>query len=70
MKELIALGKAAGLEINQLLGIKEDVSSWFDSAELYRRYTMLSRADQLVALDLIVKPERYFVVMRRIRQEG
>lgn len=70
MKELIALGRAAGLELDQLLGIKEDVSSWFDSAELYRRYTMLSRTDQLIALDLIVKPERYFVVMRRVRHEG
>ena len=70
MKELIALGRVAGLELDQLLGIKEDISSWFDSAELYRRYKKLSRIDQLVALDLVVKPERYFVVMRRIRQEG
>jgi SAM-dependent methyltransferase len=65
MKDLIALGHVAGLELYQLLGIKEDVSTYFESVDLYQRYKKLNRTDQLVALDLLLKPERYFVVMRK-----
>jgi 2-polyprenyl-3-methyl-5-hydroxy-6-metoxy-1,4-benzoquinol methylase len=70
IRDLITLGGAAGLELDQLLGIKADVSTCFASAELCRRYKKLTRTEQLIALDLLLKPERYFVVMRRIRQEG
>jgi SAM-dependent methyltransferase len=69
MKDLIALSSAADLEFNQLLGIKENVSAYFESTELYSRYKKLTRTDQLVALDLLLKSDRYFVIMHRTLQE-
>lgn len=70
MKELIALAANARLEIDQLLGMSEDSFSLVHSSELYGRFKKLSRADRLVALDLLLKPERYFVVMRRTCSKG
>ena len=70
MKELIALAGRAHLKIDQLLGMTEDSFSLVHCTELHGRFKKLPRADRLVALDLLLKPERYFVVMHRIRSTG
>ena len=69
MKELLALARGAGLEICELLGLSEDAASRFGSAELSGRYSRLSRTGRLIALDLLCKPDRYFALLRRIRQK-
>jgi hypothetical protein len=64
LEELTGLATACGLEIEQLLGIRDDLSSYFNSAALYGRFRKLSGEDRLIALDLLLKPERYFVLLR------
>jgi 2-polyprenyl-3-methyl-5-hydroxy-6-metoxy-1,4-benzoquinol methylase len=65
MEELIALVTASGFQIDQWLGISDDVSSHLNSAELTERFEQLPRYQQLIALDLLLKLERYFVVIRK-----
>ena len=65
MEELIALVTASGFQIDQWLGISNDVSSHLNSAELTERFEQLPRDQQLIALDLLLKLERYFVVIRK-----
>lgn len=64
MGELTELAGACGLEIAQQLGLREDLSTYFNSDALYHRFTRLSGEDRRIALDLLLKPERYFVLLR------
>jgi SAM-dependent methyltransferase len=69
MKGLLSLVSSSGLSIAHTLGLNEDSEKNFSSDELRRRVEQLSRNQRLIALDLLLKPERYFVLLRKIRKE-
>jgi SAM-dependent methyltransferase len=66
MESLLALLRNAQLEIEQWLGLPEKPYHLLGSEMLLQRYEQLSPCDQLIALDLLLKPERYFLVLRRL----
>lgn len=65
MEELLILAKTAGLKIVQILGMEENISGRFCSDELSKRFMRLTKNKQLIAADLLLKPERYFVVLHK-----
>lgn len=64
LEELLQLIAACGLELQRQFDICEDLASYFPSAPLRERFLKLSPRDRLIALDLLLKPERYFVLLR------
>jgi 2-polyprenyl-3-methyl-5-hydroxy-6-metoxy-1,4-benzoquinol methylase len=67
INELLQLTRKTGFKINQLLGMEKDISGKFNSPELSKRYNHLSKNKQLIAADLLLKPERYFVVLQKAK---
>jgi SAM-dependent methyltransferase len=65
IKKLLVLLKQAGLHIDEWIGVPKDLSVVFDSERLLDRYHRLSREQQLIVLDLILKMERYFFVLKK-----
>jgi SAM-dependent methyltransferase len=65
MEELLALASTAGLEIDQWLGAPEKVSCYLGSPEVAKRFEQLPRHQRFIALDLLLKPDRYFVTLRK-----
>ena len=65
MEELMQLMSASGFKLLQTLGMNVDASDYLHSRSLFERFQMLSRKQQLIALDLMAKPERYFVLLRK-----
>jgi SAM-dependent methyltransferase len=68
LPETLAMARGAGFLLEQVLGLDADVAGCLAVPELYERYQTLDREDQLEALDLLLKPERYFLVLRRTRR--
>jgi 2-polyprenyl-3-methyl-5-hydroxy-6-metoxy-1,4-benzoquinol methylase len=66
MEELIELISSASFEIVEVLGLKEDLSSYFSSPGLYERFSRLLKYRQYIALDLLLKPERHFVILKKV----
>jgi SAM-dependent methyltransferase len=66
MEELMDMMTACGFELLQLLGMDVDVSNYLHSKSLFERFNKLDSKRQLIALDLMAKPERYFVLLRKI----
>jgi 2-polyprenyl-3-methyl-5-hydroxy-6-metoxy-1,4-benzoquinol methylase len=64
MEGLIHLSGACGFRIEKWFGVGEVPSVYFNSPMLAERFTRLSRDQQRIALDLLLKPERYFVALR------
>ncbi len=64
IEELLALVKSAGFTIGQNLGGPGDTKVWLDSAMLLECYGRLAKNEQLIVLDLLEKPERYFLMLR------
>ena len=67
INELLKLTKKTGYKITQVLGMEQDISGKFNSPELSKRYNYLSKNKQLIAADLLLKPERYFVVLQKAK---
>jgi SAM-dependent methyltransferase len=65
MGELLRLITACGLELKQWLGAPRDPASCFESPALRERFAALGHTQRLLALDLLLKPERYFVQLGR-----
>ncbi len=65
MEELLALVQSAGLRVDTWLGAPEDLSRHVSSRELLERFECLGRRERLLALDLLLKPEHYFVSLRK-----
>jgi SAM-dependent methyltransferase len=63
--ELLPLVRQSGLEVRRFLGLNEHVAEYFNSPPLQERFSRLSKDEQWVALDLMTKPERYFVILRK-----
>jgi SAM-dependent methyltransferase len=66
MENLLGLVKEARLEIESWLGLPEKPFRLFGSEALIERYRRLSASEQLIALDLLLKPDRYFLVLQKI----
>ena len=69
MEELIKLLTTSGFEIKKWLGVNDDLSSYFNSSELSQRFKQLSGIQKLIALDLILKLDQYFVVLRKVNDK-
>jgi SAM-dependent methyltransferase len=69
MKGLLSLVSSSGFSLIQTLGLNEAPEKSFSSDELRRRVGRMSRKQRLIALDLLLKPERYFVLLRKTRKE-
>jgi hypothetical protein len=65
MEELLQLTRRAGFKISQILGGEENISKRFFSEKLSERFLRLSKNKQLIAADLLLKPERYFVMLEK-----
>lgn len=65
MRELIEMAARSGLTIEHFLGLDENAAEFFNSSSLLGRFQKLDRDQQLIALDLMRKPERYFVLLRK-----
>jgi 2-polyprenyl-3-methyl-5-hydroxy-6-metoxy-1,4-benzoquinol methylase len=67
MEELLQLTSRTGLKISRILGVEENISKRFFSEKLSERFLRLSKNKQLIAADLLLKPERYFVVLQKLK---
>jgi SAM-dependent methyltransferase len=65
MEGLLELIRATGFKIKHVLGMKENTSDYFNSLPLYQRFLKLNNDRKLIALDLLTKPERYFIILRK-----
>jgi SAM-dependent methyltransferase len=65
MEGLLDLARSSGLELAQVLGMSGNAAQLLGAPPLVKRFEQLSPRDQLVAQDLLLKPERYFVVLRK-----
>ena len=70
MKELLRLIKSSGFIIQSFLGMNENVSELLNSPLLNMRFNALKGDRRLIALDLLYKPERYFVLLRKRPQRN
>ncbi len=66
MKGLLSLTASAGFSIHQFLGLDGTIKAF--PPPLRERFNQLTRNRQLVALDLLLKPERYFTILRKSRK--
>jgi SAM-dependent methyltransferase len=66
MESLLPLLRNAGLELAQWLGLPERAPRLLGSAPLLERFDQLGRDQQMIALDLLLKPDRYFLVLRKV----
>jgi SAM-dependent methyltransferase len=67
MEELLQLTRRAGFKISRILGAEENISKRFFSEKLSERFLCLSKNKQIIAADLLLKPERYFVMLEKLR---
>jgi len=70
MKELLRLIKSSGFIVQSFLGMNENVSELLNSPLLNMRFNALKGDRRLIALDLLYKPERYFVLLRKRPQRN
>ena len=61
MEELLEMLDEVGLELREVLGGNVDMARLLNSPHLYKRFQMLDERRKLIAKDLLLKPERYFV---------
>jgi SAM-dependent methyltransferase len=63
MVELMAMVNTSGFIMEHVLGMEFDAAKHFNSPLLLKRFQKLNKDQQLIALDLLLKPDRYFVVL-------
>ena len=68
MEELIALTSECNFKISKVLGMSKEAEKYFSSANLIARFKQLSHSNQLIALDLLLKPPRYFVILKKLKE--
>lgn len=64
LPHLLAIVEAAGLRLAEWLGVATRPERYFGSSALRARFRRLAPRAQLLALDLLLKPDRYFVRLR------
>lgn len=67
MDQLLKMVNNCGLKVKSLLGINEDVSDFIGSPLVSNIFRKLKGNKRLIALDLLYKPERYFVILKKQR---
>lgn len=70
MEDLLPLLRNAGLKLAQWLGLPLRASRLLGSQLLQQGYDRLDRDQQMIALDLLLKPDRYFFVLRKLSSPG
>ncbi len=65
MEDLLTLASSAGFSIERLLDFDGTGEAFPDP--LRERFNQLTHSRQLIALDLLLKPERYFAILRKSR---
>ncbi|GEM_PF-1519513 len=65
MMDLQHLLRLEQLQIIEWIGIPGNVKAHIRSDELHRRFALLPEEQQRVAMDLLFKPERYFLLLRK-----
>jgi 2-polyprenyl-3-methyl-5-hydroxy-6-metoxy-1,4-benzoquinol methylase len=66
MEELIELVYSSGFALQQVLGMNVQASDYLKSPSLLERFDRLNRIQRLIALDLMAKPRRYFILLRKV----
>jgi SAM-dependent methyltransferase len=66
MREILALLPACGLSLVEWIGAPKDIGGVLKSGELLRRYYLLGGDARLIACDLLMKPDRYFLILEKI----
>jgi SAM-dependent methyltransferase len=64
LSRILRLAAASGLSVDRVVGMDETAARRFLPPSLLERFVRLSPRRRLVALDLLMKPERYFIVLR------
>jgi SAM-dependent methyltransferase len=64
LPELFAHLAAAGLRCERWLGVPETLAELTDSRELLRGFARLSARERMLALDCLLKPDHYFLLVR------
>ena len=67
MRGLHRLIEDAGFSFSRWLGVNTDISAHLRSSRLAARFKSLPGPQRLEALDLLLKPERYFIVAEKTR---
>ena len=67
MRKLHRLIENAGFAFSRWLGVNTDISAHLHSSRLAARFRAMPGPKRLEALDLLLKPERYFIVAEKIR---
>jgi 2-polyprenyl-3-methyl-5-hydroxy-6-metoxy-1,4-benzoquinol methylase len=70
LEELLTLVEGAELEMTEWLGVDKQPEKHFTSSKLCKRFSRLPRRERMVALDLLLKPDRYFVVLEHAGRTG
>jgi ubiquinone/menaquinone biosynthesis C-methylase UbiE len=65
MKDLINLCNNSGFKIEEWVGMPKDISKLFNSAKLEKLFNRLTDEQQLIVLDLLLKMDRYFLVLKK-----
>jgi hypothetical protein len=65
IRDLVVLVKESGFKICDWIGAPADISKCFKSSRLVERFKALTSEQQMIALDLLLKPSRYFVVLQK-----
>ncbi|MBE0642730.1 MAG: class I SAM-dependent methyltransferase [Bacteroidetes bacterium] len=65
MRDILALIRDADLRLHEWIGIPKDLRSIVRSDELLRRFALLSDDARMIALDLLLKMDRYFLVLEK-----
>lgn len=65
MEDILTMVSCAGLRLESWLGIPEDISQRMGCAELAERFALLGERERLIATDLFLKPDHYFLLLRK-----
>jgi SAM-dependent methyltransferase len=65
LERLLAIVEDSGLGLAEWLGVDTRPERYLGSAGLRARFHLLAPRERLLALDLLLKPDRYFVRLRR-----
>jgi SAM-dependent methyltransferase len=65
LEELLAMIFRAGLRLEKWLGIPEEISQLMGCVELSERFALLDERRKLLATDLFLKPDHYFLLLRK-----
>lgn len=65
MDDILKLTAGIGFRVEEWFGVEQDASRYTPDPDLQKRIDALEPDDRLRALDLLIKPNYYFVVARR-----